>query len=161
MIGLSKLSRRPKIDTPEKFSSEYRKTIEDIHPAALNRLLIYDWPGNIRELENAIARAVIVAQGNSIEAQDLPETLRSEDDLICIDQPNGKMNSFEEQMRDFKIRLANRALMECNDRVHSCFVGNGFHSELDTTFGEQDVSCPQHANLARLFASPDSRRCRR
>lgn len=98
----------------EKFSSEYRKTIEDIHPAALNRLLIYDWPGNIRELENAIARAVIVAQGNSIEAQDLPETLRSEDDLICIDQPNGKMNSFEEQMRDFKIRLANRALMECN-----------------------------------------------
>ena len=98
----------------EKFSSEYRKTIEDIHPAALNRLLIYDWPGNIRELGNAIARAVIVAQGNSIETQDLPETLRSEDDLICIDQPNGKMNSFEEQMRDFKIRLANRALMECN-----------------------------------------------
>jgi hypothetical protein len=33
--------------------------------------------------------------------------------VIRIDQPNGKMSSFEEEMRDFKIKLANRALMEC------------------------------------------------
>ena len=98
----------------EKFSSEYGKTVEDIHPAALTRLLNYQWPGNIRELENAIARAVIMTQGKCIEAQDLPETLRPEDDVICIDQPEEKMNSFEEQMRDFKIKLANRALKECN-----------------------------------------------
>jgi transcriptional regulator with PAS, ATPase and Fis domain len=98
----------------EKFASEYRSTVEDIHPLALNRLLNYDWPGNIRELENAIARAVIMAQGRCIEAQDLPETLRPKDDVVCIDQSSGKMNSFEEQMRDFKIKLANRALLECN-----------------------------------------------
>jgi len=98
----------------EKYVLEYRKTVESIHPSALSRLLNYDWPGNIRELENAIARAVIVTQGNCIAVQDLPDTLQPEEDVICIDQPIETTNSFEEQIRDHKIKLANRALMECN-----------------------------------------------
>ena len=48
----------------QKFSSEYRKNRRRHHPRALARLVNYDWPGNIRELENAMARAVIMAQGN-------------------------------------------------------------------------------------------------
>ena len=42
----------------------------------------YEWPGNIRELENAIARAVIVTRGTCITTQDLPKALRQEGHVI-------------------------------------------------------------------------------
>jgi two-component system, NtrC family, response regulator HydG len=39
-------------------------------------LVRYDWPGNIRELENAIERAVVLGAGDMIELEDLPEAIR-------------------------------------------------------------------------------------
>jgi len=39
-------------------------------------LLRYEWPGNIRELENAIERAVVLGSGDMIQLEDLPETIR-------------------------------------------------------------------------------------
>jgi DNA-binding NtrC family response regulator len=98
----------------QKYASEYGKTVEHIHPGAMARLMDYEWPGNIRELENAIARAVIVTQSDCIVSQDLPESLRPEEDVVCIEQPVASMNSFEDQMREYKIKLANRAISECN-----------------------------------------------
>jgi DNA-binding NtrC family response regulator len=98
----------------EKYASEYGKAVDHIHSSALSRLMEYDWPGNIRELENAIARGVIVTQGRCIVPQDLPESLRLEEDVVCIEQPIAAMNSFEDQMREYKIKLANRAILECN-----------------------------------------------
>lgn len=43
---------------------------------ALNIMLKYDWPGNIRELENVIERLIYVSEGNVIRAQDLPAHIR-------------------------------------------------------------------------------------
>ncbi|MGH9942207.1 MAG: helix-turn-helix domain-containing protein, partial [Pyrinomonadaceae bacterium] len=42
---------------------------------ALLALINYDWPGNIRELENAVERGVIIASGRQIELEDLPEAI--------------------------------------------------------------------------------------
>ena len=98
----------------EKFSTEYRRPVDRIHPNAMSRLMEYDWPGNVRELENAIARAVIVAQGNTIMQQDLPDSLWPDEDIVCIESAVPRMNSFEAQMREYKIKLANRAISECN-----------------------------------------------
>jgi Nif-specific regulatory protein len=39
-------------------------------------MIQYDWPGNIRELRNAIERAVIVGSSSHIEVEDFPETVR-------------------------------------------------------------------------------------
>ena len=44
----------------------------DISPEALERLSEYEWPGNIRELENVIERAAILSDGKQIHARDLP-----------------------------------------------------------------------------------------
>src|SRR5262249_49232726 len=44
---------------------------------ALAILRRYDFPGNVRELANVIERAVIVADGKRVEAQDLPEGIRA------------------------------------------------------------------------------------
>jgi Nif-specific regulatory protein len=46
-----------------------------IAPAARTLLLRYDWPGNIRELSNAIERAVVLGQDDVLQPDDLPETL--------------------------------------------------------------------------------------
>ncbi len=42
---------------------------------AIERLIAYDWPGNVREVRNAVERACILAAGRQIEAEDLPEAV--------------------------------------------------------------------------------------
>ncbi len=55
-----------------RFSREMGKIIEDVSPTALEALMAYDWPGNIRELRNAIERAVLFCDGPIIELAHLP-----------------------------------------------------------------------------------------
>ncbi|MFS4417465.1 sigma-54-dependent transcriptional regulator [Maribacter sp. 2307ULW6-5] len=59
----------------QKYGVEYKDRPMHIAPDALRILERYPWPGNIRELENSIQRAVIMADGR-IEVKDLPEHLK-------------------------------------------------------------------------------------
>jgi len=52
----------------QKFAKQMQKKIEAISPAVMKGLMAWEWPGNIRELENFIERAVIVTRGKSLEA---------------------------------------------------------------------------------------------
>jgi DNA-binding NtrC family response regulator len=58
-----------------KYANENAKTVNRIGDAALSLLAAYGWPGNVRELENVIERAVVLADGDSIEPQHLPPEL--------------------------------------------------------------------------------------
>ena len=51
-----------------KFASQMHKSIHAIPPCVMEELLTWDWPGNIRELENFIERAVILSRGNLLDA---------------------------------------------------------------------------------------------
>ncbi|HEV8525784.1 MAG TPA: sigma-54 dependent transcriptional regulator [Terriglobales bacterium] len=53
-----------------------------ITPSATTCLLQYDWPGNVRDLENCIERAVALRNNNTIDVPDLPPALRSAQPLI-------------------------------------------------------------------------------
>ena len=55
-----------------RYATETNKKIDSIHPEALEAMRRYPWPGNIRELENAIERAVVVGKGRQIKLGDLP-----------------------------------------------------------------------------------------
>jgi two-component system, NtrC family, response regulator AtoC len=57
----------------KKYSEENQKKLTGFSPEANDFLLKYEWPGNIRELENAVERAVILARGNTVEAPDLSQ----------------------------------------------------------------------------------------
>ena len=59
----------------DKFSEIYKRSIKGISPEAMKILLDYDYPGNIRELENIIERAVIVCSKRFITQDDLPEEI--------------------------------------------------------------------------------------
>ena len=54
-----------------KYNKKSKKNIERIDPRAIKTLMEYDWPGNIRELENTIERAVVLGRNNQIELEDL------------------------------------------------------------------------------------------
>jgi two-component system NtrC family response regulator len=56
----------------KKFAEENRKSIQGISREAMDLLMKYDYPGNVRELENMIERAVVLARGEIIEKEDLP-----------------------------------------------------------------------------------------
>jgi two-component system, NtrC family, response regulator HydG len=59
-----------------KFGEQCGRRISGISPEAQAYLQHYDWPGNIRELENAIERAVVLGSGDMIRLEDLPESIR-------------------------------------------------------------------------------------
>ena len=54
-----------------RFAIELKKRIDGLEPDAQKQLMRYNWPGNIRELENTIERAMLLAEGRSIAADDL------------------------------------------------------------------------------------------
>jgi DNA-binding NtrC family response regulator len=61
----------------KRFSASYSKQIRDISPEAVLRLVRYDWPGNIRELESVIERAVLFCPGTKIMPTCLPEEFQT------------------------------------------------------------------------------------
>lgn len=59
----------------EKLSKNLNKNITEFSPEAIKILKSYNWPGNIRELQNVIERAVVLCTGNIITPRELPEDL--------------------------------------------------------------------------------------
>jgi DNA-binding NtrC family response regulator len=77
-----------------KFAAEYKKPIAGLVRRVQTRLSAYPWPGNIRELENVIGSACVMAEGNLIDIADLPERLRGpltaealmDDSFLSVDE---------------------------------------------------------------------------
>jgi len=58
------------------YALKYHKPIVDIASDALQLLTAFDWPGNLRQLENAVQQAVLLCEGSELMATDLPDELR-------------------------------------------------------------------------------------
>lgn len=61
----------------EQFCRENGKSAREFTHHAMKMLMDYDWPGNVRELENAVERAVVLSTQQSMDAELLPEPVRS------------------------------------------------------------------------------------
>ncbi len=81
-------------------------------PEAESLLLAYDWPGNVREVENVIDRALILAEDDLVTIDDLPETITAlADDHLPDPRQNGRL-TLREQVRLYERSLIMRALEE-------------------------------------------------
>jgi len=59
-----------------KFNSHNQKQIQGVHPKTMGALLRYHWPGNVRQLENCIERAAVLADGPTLSMEDPARSLR-------------------------------------------------------------------------------------
>ena len=98
----------------QQYSELYNKPVHSIEPAAMAALLEYHWPGNIRELENVIQSSIIVTEADTIGVEDLPETFQQLDPLCLDDDDTVSGGSFDEQLRDYRVKLAIKAIADAN-----------------------------------------------
>ncbi|MBV9873612.1 MAG: sigma-54-dependent Fis family transcriptional regulator [Verrucomicrobia bacterium] len=85
----------------KEISQRDNKTFRPLSPEAMEALLRYDWPGNIRELKGAIDSGVTLAIGPQITLQDLPLTISEArfSGSAGIDENAGQMNIHNNEMR--------------------------------------------------------------
>ena len=76
----------------ERFAKQMQKKIDTIPAAVMKGLIAWDWPGNIRELDNLIERAVILTRGRSLEAplEELYESKHGPDNAWRIGARTGR-----------------------------------------------------------------------
>ena len=110
------LRQRPE-DIPEladfflrKFTKETKKQFENFSDEAMEALLSYPWPGNIRELENCIERACVIGKGTQINAEDL---LLKDSGINAIPEDAGD-RSLKNIINTFKTRYIKQVLIEKN-----------------------------------------------
>src|ERR1700732_4253733 len=63
----------------ERYCQENSKPLRQFTPSALKLMMDYDWPGNVRELENVVERAVVLSTQERVDADLLPESIRSKE----------------------------------------------------------------------------------
>ncbi|HEX8948550.1 MAG TPA: sigma-54 dependent transcriptional regulator [Dissulfurispiraceae bacterium] len=80
----------------KKYSALMKKNVSEISNGVLTLLMNYDFPGNVRELENIIERGVALANENTIEVAHLPEDLK-ELSIKTFRKKEGKIPSLEDQ----------------------------------------------------------------
>ena len=105
----------------KKYASEMLREIADIEPDALDALARYEWPGNIRELESVILRALAGAEGDRLTLSDLPLSIREARSPFPVvltetrqrhGQPLLNAGPFDDQVKAFSRALVTQALQE-------------------------------------------------
>jgi transcriptional regulator with PAS, ATPase and Fis domain len=84
----------------QKCAARMDKPVTEISAETMTILKAYDFPGNVRELENIIERGVAIATGNTIEVAYLPDDLR-ELSIRTFRRKEGRLPSLDEQERDY------------------------------------------------------------
>jgi two-component system response regulator HydG len=73
----------------ERLGTQSKRDVKGMSAAVAQKLLAYPWPGNVRQLQNCIERAVAVARNKEIALEDLPDDVRdyqpSKVDLVGVD----------------------------------------------------------------------------
>jgi DNA-binding NtrC family response regulator len=96
----------------DRYNEEFGKRLKGISDGALKALIAYHWPGNIRQLESVIERAVLMADGELIGINDIRGELRlsSEKGIMDIGIPDEGIN-FEELEKE----LIKKAMLKANN----------------------------------------------
>jgi len=84
----------------ERFRRQTKKKVRAISQEAMTLLQNYAFPGNVRELENILERAVAMCQGEVIQVRDLPPDL-AELEFYSYQRPGGALLNLEELERDY------------------------------------------------------------
>jgi transcriptional regulator with PAS, ATPase and Fis domain len=99
----------------KKAEAKVNKKVEKISPEAMEHLKNYAWPGNLRELENIIERAVVLTLSSQIEASHLP--LHIQERRSKLNTHEGFMEAKEKAIIEFEKEAISRYLLETKGNV--------------------------------------------
>jgi DNA-binding NtrC family response regulator len=105
--------------------------------SALRKLVDYDWPGNVRELKNTIDRAAIMAEGEELRSQDLPDEIMPSRASGIVDRAGSTEDGlavpftadFREDRREFERRYISRCLEHTSGNVTKAAEILGMHRQ--------------------------------
>lgn len=80
-------------------SHSYLNRGRQIHEEALKMMTTYDWPGNIRELQNVCERLQILADGHTIMANDIPEMIKNPEQKLSVQEYDPSLTLHELERR--------------------------------------------------------------
>jgi DNA-binding NtrC family response regulator len=89
-----------------KYAKEFQRNVMDISADALSAMINYSWPGNIRELQNVIERAILISTDSCINLEHLPESMRIEGAPLSLS--SNKKLTIEEYAKAFILKYQNR-----------------------------------------------------
>src|SRR6185436_19987820 len=69
----------------KRFAGQANRAIRGFTPSAIDRLTNFEWPGNVRQLQNEIQRAVLLSEGDMVDASDLSVTRAKPDNVESQD----------------------------------------------------------------------------
>jgi two-component system response regulator AtoC len=75
----------------KKFTAKYRKQITSITPEVIASFIQYDWPGNIRELENVLERIILMSENDTLSLDQVPAEIR-------VTEPMNKTSTLKEKV---------------------------------------------------------------
>ncbi len=105
----------------EKFNKKLNRNVKNIDSSVRELLLSYNWPGNIRELENLIERLVLMAKGDTIVLEDIPEELQCQDETGAILLPEDHKKSFKDIIKgktaEIEKQMILRVLEKCDGNI--------------------------------------------
>ncbi len=90
------------------FNKELGKIVEGFSPAAIQKMMTYQWPGNIRELKNKVKQAMVLTRNNVITAEDL---------FFHVPVSSNKFQSFKEAKREFEKEYISQVLRICQGNI--------------------------------------------
>lgn len=107
-------------------NQKIKKSVQKISPAAMRAIQQYDWPGNIRELKNAVERAIILTKGDIVEMPHLPRPLQDEPILPeDVGMDEGLMALKSQMIDRFEFEIVSRYLDESGGNVSQAAFAAG------------------------------------
>ncbi len=92
------------------FAEQHKKPIKGFAIEAMEKLLKYPFPGNVRELENAVERAVVMGKGEEIQPWDLPEEINA--DAFKVMNEMESYENLSKAIKDFERQYITKVLEE-------------------------------------------------
>jgi two-component system response regulator AtoC/two-component system nitrogen regulation response regulator NtrX len=104
----------------------------EVSPEALKALVAYPWPGNVRQLRNALERSVVLASGTRLELDDLPPEVRepaAPEELKDDDPSLSFAEAKRRAMRAFELEFVERKLREHRGNISKTAQALGMHRQ--------------------------------
>ena len=125
-----------------KYAKEMKKNIKSISVDAMNMLIAYSWPGNVRQLENVIERAIVMAEGDTVTTEHLPFVVGAE-----VAHPDTPIPKTSGELKETKKKLRESAV----ENVEKSFILDALaRNDWNVTRSAKDVGM-QRPNFQALM----------